>query len=170
MTIVKNDKIKTKIKNGFFYLIFPEYEIKHYNYLNLISETYKFHLFKFHSKFSKSYEFYFSEINYLSDDGFLFSNIKEEKLFSFDSIFLDISDSTINESMIGSIEFISNRKVQKYQRIYLKIQYILADIATLIGFINIIMKFITRFFTKKIYSQGLENYYIIVIKNQIKKS
>lgn len=86
MTIVKNDflnedKIKTKIKNGFFYLIFPEYEIKHYNYLNLISETYKFHLFKFHSKFSKSYEFYFSEINYLSDDGFLFSNIKEENYF-----------------------------------------------------------------------------------------
>ena len=170
MTIVKNDKIKTKIKNGFFYLIFPEYEIKHYNYLNLISETYKFHLFKFHSKFSKSYEFYFSEINYLSDDGFLFSNIKEEKLFSFDNIFLDFSDLRINEWMIISIQFISNRKVQKYQRIYLKIQYILADIATLIGFINIIMKFITRFFTKKIYSQGLENYYIIVIKNQIKKS
>ena len=72
--------------------------------------------------------------------------------------------------MIISIQFISNRKVQKYQRIYLKIQDILADIATLIGFINIIMKFITRFFTKKIYSQGLENYYIIVIKNQIKKS
>lgn len=113
MTIVKNDKIKTKIKNGFFYLIFPEYEINHYNYLNLISETYKFHLFKFHSKFSKSYEFYFSEINYLSDDGFLFSNIKEEKLFSFDNIFLDFSDLTINEWMIGSIQFISNRKVEK---------------------------------------------------------
>ena len=54
MRIVKNDFlnediIKTKIKNGFFYLIFPEYEINHYNYLNPISETYKFHLFKFHS-------------------------------------------------------------------------------------------------------------------------
>lgn len=36
MRIVKNDFlnediIKTKIKNGFFYLIFPEYEINHYN-------------------------------------------------------------------------------------------------------------------------------------------
>jgi hypothetical protein len=36
MIIVKNDLlnediIKTKIKNGFFYLIFPEYEINHYN-------------------------------------------------------------------------------------------------------------------------------------------
>ncbi len=48
MTIVKNDflnedKIKTKIKNGFFRLIFPEYEINYFNYLNLISETFKFY-------------------------------------------------------------------------------------------------------------------------------
>ena len=62
--------------------------------------------------------------------------------------------------MIGSIEFISNRKVKKYQRIYLKIKDILPDIATLIGFINIIMKFITRFFAKKIIFQELVNYNI----------
>lgn len=72
--------------------------------------------------------------------------------------------------MIGSIEFISNRKVKKYQRIYLKIKDILADIATLIGFINIIMKFITRFFAKKIIFQELVNYNIFKKDNSNKKT
>lgn len=72
--------------------------------------------------------------------------------------------------MIGSIEFISNRKVKKYQRIYLKIKDILPDIATLIGFINIIMKFITRFFAKKIIFQELVNYNIFKKDNSNKKT
>lgn len=70
-------------------------------------------------------------------------------------------------------------KWKKYQTIYLKIQDILADIATLIGFINIIMKFITRFFTKKIfprirkllyYSNKKPNKKIINLKQEFKEN
>ena len=45
-----NNTIEELLERGIFYLIFPEYEIDHFNYLYPINKKYNYEFFQFHSK------------------------------------------------------------------------------------------------------------------------
>ena len=162
----EENEIEQRLENAIFFLSLPEYEINHYNYSNPIKKIYSFHIFKFNPKFYKTYEFRYYEIDYSSDNGFLFPNIKKNFIYSFQNFIFDFSRRG-NDARIGLIQLVSDSKIQRYNRIYVKIQDILSDIGALIKVINTIMKCITCFFTKKIYVQELVN--SIMFKTKLKK-
>ena len=163
-----NNTIEELLERGIFYLVFPEYEIDHFNYLHPINKKYNYELFQFHPKFYKTYQFSFSKLDYFSYNGYLFSNFMKYNIFFLENIFLDFSDINNDEQELGTIKFISNGNYEKYERIYLKFDYIITNIGALINLNNIIMGFITCFFTKKIYLHELVDN--IMFNDYIKKN
>jgi len=159
-------EMEEKLEKSVFYLYVPEYEINHFNFSYPIKQINSLHSLNFNSKFHKIYEYKYSVINYLTDNGFLFTKIENYIINYIDQYNFDITDIT-DSPTIGIIRFISNGKNQKYNRRYSKIQDIIANIGALIKIIKIIIKLITCFFTRKIYLQELVN--SIMFKNNLKK-
>ena len=158
--------IEEKLENSIFYLYIPEYEINHFNFSYPIKPIYSLHSLQFNSKNYKKYEYKYSVINYLSDNGYLYSKNKKYSINYIDEFSLDFSD-LLDSSRIGLIKLISNGKNQQYNRKYLKVQDIIAEIGALIKVIKIFIKLITCFFTRKIYLQELVN--SIMFKSNLKK-
>ena len=92
-----------------------EYEINHFNFSYPIKQINSLHSLNFNSKFYKIYEYKYSVINYLTDNGFLFTKNENYIINYIDKYNFDFRDIT-DSSTIGIIRFISNGKNQKYNR------------------------------------------------------
>ena len=145
--------IQNSLLNSYFFFAYLEQNIDNYNYRYPISYNLRQENIQLTTSILKKYNYYFSRIEFLSDDGLLFENVRNFSFFNYDSSSIDISIpnnlfSVINPQF-GSLTFYTNNKIIKIKRNYRKLPDGIANIEGIINIIYFIINFIVSFFTNK---------------------
>ena len=101
------------------------------DYLNPIKWTYKVYFWTIGANVRKTFSINVKEVQIDTDDGILFQSIHSDFGSQIDSISLDF-DLTYNQ-YIGQINFFSSYQIQHSQRIYEKIQIVIASLGGMLG-------------------------------------
>ena len=154
-----------------FYLTFDliQNEINHFSYKNYIKKTTKLNYFSVNSQIKKEYNIKLNKGIYESDNGLIFSNIETKDFFTVGGIDYEFSLNSNSNDDLFFINIISNEIVEKYKRIYLKLQDILAKIVSIINSTFIIIKIILNLFTKKLMQIDIINSLFFSNNNFFKK-
>lgn len=143
------NSIYYNLTDFFILLAYMNNNVNHYNYSNPIFQTPRFDAFFFTGDVIKEVNYYFQKNVYETDDGLLFENKKNESYITFDRFFSDYKlKNDENDINYGSIQFFGNNYINYYQRAYIRIFDIIADVKSYVdivySFINIFMFFIVR--------------------------
>ena len=134
----------------YFYLLvgYMTNNVDHYNYSNPIFKTPRYDAFFFSKDIQKDVNYYFQKNVYDSDDGLLFENKKNESYITFDRFFSEYNVKEENDIQYGSIQFFGNNYINYYQRNYIRIFDIVADVKSYVDIvysvISIILFFVVR--------------------------
>ena len=160
----KNEQeINEYLNDLYFTIIFLEKTIEHQNYKNPIGNGYKSEYFGIHPNILKKVIFSYQPGIYKSDNGFLFSNIKEYLFYEYKEKYIDFvkEDKLLNNNLsIFQIIISSMDYVKIYKRSYLKITDICANIGGWIDFLFILFKFITQYFSHKTLTVDISSHLI----------
>jgi hypothetical protein len=125
--------------------------------------------FSLNSQIKKEYNIKLNKGIYESDNGLIFSNIETKDFFTVGEIDYEFSLNSNSNDDLFFINIISNEIVEKYKRIYLKLQDILANIVSIINSTFIIIKIILNLFTKKLMQIDIINSLLFSNNNFFKK-
>ena len=160
-TCTKFDNLNNTLLNTYLLLGYFKPNINNYNYSNPIYYSFQLDYLQFTTSIIKQYNYYFSKIEFESDDGLLFNNIKNYNSFNLDSSSIEFSmpNNFIlnNNSLFGMVNFVANDSINNIKRIYLKLPDVIANIQGIINISYIIVNFILSFFTKKILQVDIVN-------------
>ncbi len=124
-TCSNSEDINNSLLNSYFFFGYLEQNIDNYNYRYPISYTLKYEIIQLTTSILKKYNYYFSKIEFVSDDGFLFENIRNFTFFNYDSSSIDISIPnnlfSLLDPQFGSLSFYTNNKITKIKRNYRKL-------------------------------------------------
>ena len=133
--------------------------IDNYNYKNPFIQNFRSENLEIAPLSFKKFFYFFSSINYISNNGILFNEQKKYTSFIFDHLITDFvginnSDSYIiydNKEYLSMIQIVLSCADYSiiYNRTYKKLTDIFSQIGGLIDFIFIICNFITTYFSKK---------------------
>ena len=153
-TCSNSEDINNSLLNSYFFFGYLEQNIDNYNYRYPISYTLKYENIQLTTSILKKYYYYFSKVEFISDDGLLFESIRNFTFFNYDSSSIDISIPNNIFSLLnpqfGSLSFYTKNKITKIKRNYRKLSDGIANISAIINIIYFIINFIVSFFTKKI--------------------
>ena len=147
--VCDTNSIYYNLTDFFILLAYINNNVDHYNYRNPIFQTPRFDAFFFTGDIIKEVNYYFQKNIYETDDGLLLENKKNETYITFDRFFSDYKTKNVKNSYnYGSIQFFGNNYINFYQRTYIRIFDIIADVKSYVdivySFINIFLFFIVR--------------------------
>ena len=137
------------IATSFYILLaFMNNNVNHHNYSNPIFHNPRFDAFYFSNDIQKEVNYYFQKNIYESDDGLLFENKKNESYITFDRFFSEYNMKNKGDILYGTIQFFGNNYINYFQREYIRIFDIIADVKSYVdivySFINIFLFFVVR--------------------------
>jgi hypothetical protein len=139
------EEIREKLKYSFFKVRLPNYYVNHDNYKNPLVQYIKSTESMMTSDFTRRAYYFFSEIQYFSDDGYILENKSYDTKVELSNFFDQTGITTMLTGEKGediyfeSFWAFENSGIQPvYQRRYKKIQDILAEVG---GFINFLRLF-----------------------------
>ena len=142
-------------KNSYMSIIYLAQSLDHFDVENPIERKFRSEIFLIVTQLVKRYYYYFIPGEYISDNGFLFSNIKYYDFFEFDRVVIDFVDKEDQDYYSGAtlaeVAFSSMDKFMTYERKYSKIQDSLGNIGGWIRIILTVCKFISDYFSEKIF-------------------
>jgi hypothetical protein len=157
-----NSEISEKmLLNSYLFFGYFEENINNYNYLNPISQYFKYENIHFTTSVVKSYNYKFQKVNYISDDGIIFNKFRYFSLFNFIDLSLDISFKdnifAIDENIFGKIIFSHNNQVLEIKRIYSKITEVIAILQAIMKITYIFCEIFISFFSQKLLKVDIFN-------------
>ncbi len=113
------------------------------------------------SKMIKSYHLKFDHVSYETDNGLLFSHMKKYDFYTFERYNLDIDlgmeDDRRGGGVIGSIYFENTKGINRYNKIYMKIQRLFSEFGGITNSLVFIYKIFVFIFSRKRKSLMLVN-------------
>ena len=152
-TCSNSSTIDTLLSNVYVILGFLEKNINNYDYINPVSYNLRYETIHFTTSIYKQYKFFFSRIEYISNDGLLFNHIRKFNFFNLISFSIDFSMPSIFSILnpqFGIIYFYSQDKITTIERIYKKLPEVIASIEGIISISYLFNNFILSFFIEKI--------------------
>ena len=152
----KNEEEMNKFfKNSYMSIIYLSQSLNHHDVNNPIRYNFRSEVFLISSQVLKRYYYYFIPGEYISDDGYLFINKQKYEFIDYQTTIIDFDDKEeynyySNESLI-EVTFSSMDKFITYERKYSKIQDSLGNIGGWIRIILIVCRFISDYFSEKIF-------------------
>ena len=149
-------------ENAYLSIIYLAQSLDHYDIHNPIKEKFRSEMFPIVTSLVKRYYYYFLPGEYISDNGYFFSNIKTFHFFEYNGLVADFidkedqeyySDATITEVCFSSVD-----KFITYTRKYFKVEDYLGNIAGCIKTILLIGQFINDYFSEKIFLLDIINF------------
>ena len=160
-TCTKYDNINNILLNTYLLFGYFKPNINNYNYSNPIYYSFQIDNFQFTTSIIKQYNYYFSRVEFESDDGLFLNNIKHYNVFNIESSSIDFlipNDlNLMNVPLFGQVNFIAFDSINQIKRIYLKLPDVIANIHGIINISYIIINFILSFFTRKILRVDIVN-------------
>lgn len=152
-------EIEKNIYNFYLNILFIDQDIDHKNYENSAQIVARSESFSLSSSVFTGYHIHKKVVNYQTDYGIFFSNLKEEVFFQDDFIAIN-TDLSVNTSSIGLFShfiFSLSKKTDNYYRKYPKIQCALAKIGGIVEGILFFFSAVVKFLMKKNYYCDLGN-------------
>ncbi len=141
--------------NSYMSILYLSETLNHYDFHNPIRKTFRSEVFMVISNSVKRYYYYFAPGEYVSYDGYLFSDRKKYEFFEYQKTFIDFVDKEDQSYYSGDTKLevsISCSDIfVNYKRKYEQIQDCFASITALIRIIYHICKILSDFFSKKIF-------------------
>ena len=160
-------------KNSYMSIIYLAQSLDHFDVENPIERKFRSEIFLIVTQLVKRYYYYFIPGEYISDNGFLFSNIKYYDFFEFDRVVIDFVDKEDQDYYSGAtlaeVAFSSMDKFMTYERKYSKIQDSLGNIGGWIRIILTVCQFISDYFSEKIFLVDIINTISNVKKFEVNK-
>ena len=154
--------------SGYVNLFFVEISYDNYNYSNPIFPSLKYEKIHFSNSLLKEFNFYFSKIEYISDNGLFFEHINRYEVYNLEKFSSDFSlENSFLGEKFGQINFYLLDKTTKIDRKYLKIPEIAANIQVIINIIYICTKALVKFITSTVIKIDIIN--TTIFNYQIKK-
>lgn len=139
--------IDKNFSNVFLNLVYLDYELNHSNATSPGEIRSRSQSFPMSSSVYNKYFFKTKLIKYITDYGFLFSQLKTDYYFQEDTVSLS-TDLRVNNSPIGlfgELNFSLSKKSDNYFRNYLKLQSALANIGGIVDGIFILCSLFVKF-------------------------
>ena len=150
-TCKNNDDFIQYIQNLYFSLIIYETVVDHENFKNPFGIGFLNEFIGIYPNLFKIVQFNLIPVIYKSDNGFLFSKIKENFFYEYKEKYIDFlkkEEISYNYTILHfSINSFDRTKI--YKRVYLKFSDVGAIIGGWIDFLVIFFKFISQYFSKK---------------------
>ena len=171
-TCSNSSTIDTLLSNVYVILGFLEKNINNYDYINPVSYNVRYETIHFTTSIYKHYKFFFSRIEYISNDGLLFNHIRKFNFFNLISFSIDFSMPSIFSILnpqFGIIYFLSQEEITTIERIYKKLPEVIASIEGIISITYFFINFILSFFIEKILMIDIiNNSFFIEDKKQLR--
>ena len=155
------EEMEKFFKNSYMSIIYLSQSLNHYDVNYPIRYNFRSEVFLISSQVLKRYYYYFIPGEYISDDGYLFSNIKYYNFFEFDRVVIDFVDEEdqdyYSKQTLAEVAFSSMDKFITYERKYSKIQDSLGNIGGWIRIILTVCQFISDYFSEKVLLLDLIN-------------
>ena len=156
------EEMQPYFENAYLSIIYLAQSLDHYDFYNPIKEKFRSEMFSIVNSLVKRYYYYFLPGKYISDNGFIFNNIKTFDFFEYNGLVADFIEKEEQEyyskSVLAEVCLTSVDKVITYERKYFKLEDYLGNIAGCIKFILIIGQFINDSFSEKIFLLDIINY------------
>ena len=156
-----SEEMETFYTNSYMSILYLSETLNHYDFHNPIKKTFRSEVFMVVSNSVKRYYYYFAPGEYISYDGYFFSNIKHFDFFEYQKTFIDFVDKEDQSYYSGDTKLeisISCTDIfVNYKRNYEQIQDCFGSITALIRIIYIICKLLSDFFSKKIFLFEITN-------------
>lgn len=162
------DKIKLDLSNLNFYFkyFFPSYTIDHYNQTNPLSESFFSYQVRMYYSYFYTYYENIKTVNYTSDDGLVFQDVKNYHINGRDDVhsyykLSPLETTTFVEKTFSQFQIqILNNQIDQYKRSYPKFQSVLANIGGVMKFILSFAQFIAKFVTSQMKDIELSNAFV----------
>jgi hypothetical protein len=109
----------------------------------------------------KKHNIYFEESYYTTDTGVIFQRLNTNKFSKYSHYILDVEMpgklSFFGDDYYGNINFINSQVVSYYSRVYMKLQFIFANIGGIVVLTNFGFKAVTSFMTKNFIIRDIAN-------------
>ena len=164
-------EMETFFQNAYLSIIYLTQSLDHYDVHNPIKEQFRSEMFPIVTSLVKRYYYYFLPGKYISDNGYIFSNIKRFDFFEYYGLVADFVDKEAqeyySEATITEVCFSCIDKYITYKRKYTKIEDYLGNIAGSIKTIFLIGQFINDYFSEKIFLLDIINFISSPFPNNI---
>jgi hypothetical protein len=154
-TCLPQDEIDKYMKGAYFSVRFINYLIDTKNFTNPFSKMLDNDFFVMSNAYYKELNIYFSNIDIVSDTGFLFENEKQ-RIVQLRNLKEQIDFRTNSNDILRAIIRLSTVR-NIYNRKYVKIQRLMADVGGLIKSIFMIAQFIYMFYNTNVLFEYMIN-------------
>ena len=166
---VNESEINTFFSEDIFLSIYFIKEVaNHYNINHPITKDLRTDYFSISLDVRKLYIYNFLISEYLSDNGFIFQNIKKYNFAEIYNLYVDILRNENPYAQLGVIFTCVEHEIQ-YVRKYNKIQDMCSSLGGILTFIFKIFEYITVYITKKTFISDITNNLVNVKSNNIRK-
>jgi hypothetical protein len=152
-------------------IAYTSYSIDHYNVIQPNVIKVDTAMFLMSSTLAKSYYYKLRQVIYETDYGILFEDRGRETFYTYLSQSIDVSLQAVGMPTlgpnIGSVLFINADAISFYNRHYLKVQAVIANVGGIIKAIMVICKFISDFLTRKMLHLDIVNRIFYFNLNQV---
>ena len=149
------------LSNFVFITAFKSNSIDHYNTTNPFSNKIESTSFRMSNSILKSYQLSLKQTKYKTDNGFIFEDTETFDFFTSDSVWMDVTMSSIGEitqgQMLGKLVFENSFTISNYHRTYLKAQAVIANIGGIIKSIIIIFEILSGLLTRNMSYINISN-------------
>ena len=163
-------KSDISLDDYFFSMIYLSNIIDHQNYSQPILKQFRSENFFIDTSILKKFLYYFTPLNYESNNGIIFNTIKKYISFKFDFFIFDTINNNLNASQILingkkyshilEISITCNDFPLKISRNYLKLFDVCSIIGGCIDFTTLISNFIVTYFSKKSFCIDFTNSFV----------
>jgi hypothetical protein len=152
------EDIKNKIYSPFLDVIFIDYTINNLNKKNVREISIRKERYELSLLLYKRIWIYLENIKYITDNGYIFTNNKEENFFRFETVRIDPSLLEGQKTYFTTLSIGNYAKTSIYNKYYTKFQDYIATIGGLIKIIVLCGKILNYFNSKN-------SYYFKIMKN-----
>jgi hypothetical protein len=162
------EKIQKDLLNYNFYFkyFFPSYTIDHYNQTDPLSESFFSYQVRMYYSYFYTYYENIKTVNYTSDDGLVFQELKNYHINGRDDVhsyykLSPLETTTFIDKTFSQFQIqILNNQIDQYKRSYPKFQSVLANIGGVMKFILSFAQFIAKFVTSQMLDIDLSNTFV----------
>jgi hypothetical protein len=149
------------MKNIYLNFLYIDYEVDHFNYTQPFKKVVRTETFPINWDLHSRYFYAFNTINYETDIGFIFEDIRTDRNYKFmkneQNVQIRHGSSLYPEVTIGTVTLFNNPTTESYNRYYPKFETLLAKVSAVIHSILLIGRLICRVTSKNLFLNDLIN-------------